>query len=82
MNNLFQQLNPTKQNLSLPSNVQQMVNMFKGIKNPQAMAQQMLKQNPQLQTILNMSGGNPEQAFKTLAKQMNVNPDDIINMLK
>lgn len=56
--------------------------MFKGVSNPQAMAQQMLSQNPQLQTAIKMAGGNPEQVFKALAKQMNVNPDDIMNMLK
>lgn len=81
MNNLFQQLNQN-QSLSLPSNIKQMINMFKGMKNPQAMAQQLLNQNPQLQTAIKMSGGNPEQAFKAMAKQMNVNPDEIINMLK
>lgn len=81
MNNLFQQLNQN-QSLSLPSNVKQMINMLKGMQNPQAMAQKMLSENPQLQTAIKMAGGNPEQAFKTLAKQMNVNPDEIMNMLK
>lgn len=81
MNNLFQQLNGN-QSLSLPNNVKQMINMFKGIKNPQAMAQQMLSQNPQLQTAIKMAGGNPEQAFKNMAKQMNVDPNEIMNMLK
>lgn len=81
MNNLYQQLNQS-QNLSLPNNIKQMINMFKGMKNPQAMAQQMLSENPQLQTAIKMANGNPEQAFRTMAKQMNVNPDEIINMLK
>jgi len=81
MNNLFQQLNANS-GISLPNNIKQMITMFKGMKNPQAMAQQMLNQNPQLQTAIKMAGGNPEQAFKAMAKQMNVNPDDIMNMLK
>ena len=83
MNNLFQQLNgTTNQSLSLPNNIRQMINMFKGISNPQAMAQKMLSENPQLQQMIQMSNGNPEQAFKSMCKQYNVNPDDIMNMLK
>lgn len=68
--------------LSLPSNIKQMVQMFKGLKNPQAMAQQMMSQNPQLKSAIQMAGGNPEQAFKTMCKQHNVDPNEIMNMLK
>ena len=50
--------------------------------NPQAMANQMLNSNPQLQNVIRMAGGNPEQAFKTMCKQYNVNPDEIMNMLR
>ena len=83
MNSLFQQLNGTNhQGLQLPNNIKQMVNMFRGMSNPQAMAQKMLSENPQLQTAIKMAGGNPEQAFKTMCKQYNVNPDEIMNMLK
>lgn len=81
MNSLFQQLNQN-QSLSLPSNIRQMIQMLKGASNPQAMAQQMLQQNPQLKSMIQMANGNPEQAFKNLAKQMNVNPDEIMNMLR
>lgn len=81
MNKLFQQLNPNK-GLSLPSNIRQMINSMKAMRNPQAMAQKMINENPQLKSVLQMSNGNPEQAFKTMCKQMNVNPDEIINMLK
>lgn len=59
-----------------------MIQTFKSISNPQAMAQQMINQNPQLQNAIKMANGNPEQAFKTMCKQMNVNPDEIMNMLK
>ena len=62
MNKLFQQLNQSR---SLPSNIRQMVQTFKAMRNPQQMA-----------------NGNPEQAFKNMCKQMNVNPDEIMNMLK
>ena len=81
MNKLYQQLNQ-KQGNSLPNNIRQMISRLKTMSNPQAVAQQMLNQNPQLQTAIKMANGNPEQAFKTMCKQMNVNPDEIMNMLK
>ena len=83
MNNLFQQLNPPRQLLSkMPANVKQMVQMFKGISNPEAMAQKLVNENPQLKSAIQMANGNPEQAFRTMAKQMNVDPNEIIDMLK
>ena len=82
MNSLFQQLNQTRNVNSLPSNIKNMINSFKAMRNPQAMAQQMINQNPQLKSAIQMAGGNPEKAFKTMAQQMNVNPDEIMNMLK
>lgn len=56
--------------------------MFKCASNPNLMAQQMLQSNPQLQSIIEANNGNYEQAFRSMAKQMNVDPDDILNMLK
>ena len=79
MNSLFQQLNQTT---AIPNNIKQLVNSFKFMSNPQAMANQMLNSNPQLQNVIRMAGGNPEQAFKTMCKQYNVNPDEIMNMLR
>ena len=79
MNNLFQQLNPTRQ---LPTNIKQMIQMFKNINNPQAMVQQAIQQNPHLKSILDASHGNYEKAFRDMAKQMNVDADEIINMLR
>ncbi len=76
MNSLYQQLNPTRQ---LPTNIKQMLS---SIKNPQVMLNQLAQQNPQLQSVLQASNGNYEQAFNSLAKQMNVNPEEILNLLK
>lgn len=59
-----------------------MAMMFKGMKNPEIMAQQMVNSNPQLQQLIQANGGNPEQAFNNIANQMGVNPNDILNMLK
>ena len=80
MNKLFQQLNPISR--QLPNNIQQMISMYKGLKNPQAMVEQAINNNPQLKSIIQAAGGNPEKAFRDMAKQMNVDADEIINMLK
>ena len=81
MNKLFQQLNQSK-SPSLPNNIRQMAQNLKALRNPQAMAQKMINENPQLRSALQMANGNPEQAFKNMCQQMNVNPDEIMNMLK
>jgi len=79
MNSLFQQLNPAR---PLPNNLKQMASMIKGMNNPQMMLSDLAAKNPQLQSVLQMANGNYEVAFNNLAKQMNVNPEEIINLLK
>lgn len=81
MNNLYQQLNQNNQNNML-INIKNMANKFKAISNPQAYIQQQLESNPQLKSILQASNGNYEQVFREMAKQMNIDPDEIIKMLK
>lgn len=81
MNKLYQQLNQGQRN-SLPNNIRQLISRFKMMNNPQSAVQQMLNQNPQLQNIIKIANGNPEQAFKNMCKQYNVNPEEIMNMLK
>ena len=86
MNSLYQQL--TRQSLQNNGNVMQiknMMNMLKNSNNPQAMLQNMMNQNPQMKQVMNMireSGGDPKTAFYNKAKQMGINPDDVLNMLK
>jgi hypothetical protein len=74
------------QNMSLQNNnLNNLVNLMKGAKNPQALIQQIATQNPQMRTILNMvqnNGRNPKDLFYDIAKQKGVNPDDILNLLK
>ena len=80
MNNLFNQLNPISK--QLPSNIKQMISMYKGISNPQAMAQKLLNENPQLASLIQAANGNPEQAFRSYANKMGVDPNEIIKMLQ
>lgn len=79
MSSLYQQLNPVRQ---LPNNIKQMISQFKAMSNPQAMIQQAMQNNPQINSLIQAANGDPEKAFRDMAKQMNVNPEEIINLLK
>ena len=65
--------------------VKQMMDTIKSARNPQAMLQNMINQNPQYKQVMdyiNKNGGDPKTAFYKLAEQQGVNPDDILNMFK
>ena len=79
MNSLFQQLNPAK---PLPTNMMNMIKQFKSMTNPQTMIEQILKKNPQINSLIQAADGNPEKAFRDMAKQMNIDADEIIKALK
>jgi len=54
------------------------------LSNPQAMMNQMLMNNPNVQqalTFIKQAGNNPQTAFMNLAKQKGVNPQEFINEL-
>ena len=63
--------------------------MLKNVSNPQAMLGQMMQSNPnfkqaqeQANELAKMYNGNFKEAFYSKAKEMGVNPDDFINMMK
>lgn len=73
MNPILQSLNNTQ--------ISRTINQLKAFGNPQAMLQQM----PQYRNIMQYveeCGGNPKDAFYKKAKEMGVNPDDILNQLR
>lgn len=54
------------------------------LSNPQAIMNQMLMNNPNVQqalTFIKQAGNNPQTAFINLAKQKGVNPQEFINEL-
>ena len=59
-----------------------MWNTLKTISNPQQALNDMIQGNPQLQQIVQMSNGDPKQAFYSLAEQKGIDPEYILNMLK
>ena len=65
--------------------VKQMIGMMNGSQNPSAMLNQMMANNPQMKQvmdIINQHGGDPEKAFRTVAEQNGLRPEDIMEMLK
>ena len=65
--------------------IKNMMQMLRGAQNPSAMLNQMLQRNPQYSRVMNViqqNGGDAQKAFYAMAKQLGINGDDIINMLK
>lgn len=53
--------------------------------NPQLMLNQLMMNNPQLQaamSLIQQGGGNSQQTFYSLAKQMGIDPNTVLNALK
>ena len=76
--------NPILQRMNI-NQVRQMINMFKGVNNPQQLLQSMMNNNPQMQSVMkyvNDNGGNPKDAFYKMAQEKGIDPEEIINMLK
>ena len=74
MTQLSQQIQPAKQALR----------QAMSLKNPQAMMNQMLMNNPNVQQAMNFikqAGNNPAAAFVALAKQKGVDPQAFMNEL-
>lgn len=65
--------------------IKNMVNMARAAGNPQIMIQKMLQSNPQyaqVQKLIADNGGDAQKAFYSLANQMGVDPNEILNALK
>jgi len=64
--------------------MQQMAKQLKSMGNPQAMINQMAMSNPKFGGFMNMikNGTNPKDLFYSQAKQMGVDPEQIVSMLK
>ena len=79
-------MNPLKNNNQLNYNIQQIKNMmrkFNIYNNPELAIQQLAQNNPQFNNIMQMCNGkNPKDVFYSMAKEMGVDPEQIINMLK
>ena len=60
--------------------IKQMIGMLRNMRNPQALLQQMMQNNPALSQAveyIKANGGDPKQAFERLAAEKGVNPADL-----
>lgn len=60
--------------------IKQMIGMLRNMRNPQALLQQMMQNNPALSQAveyIRANGGDPKQAFERLAAEKGVNPADL-----
>ena len=64
------------------SQARQMVQMVKSCGNPQAMVNQMMSSNPQVNQIISQYGGDPKTAFYKYAEANGVDPNEILNMMR
>ena len=65
--------------------IKQMMQTVRTAANPQAALNMMAMNNPQLKyvmEIVNRHGGDPMAAFKAVAKENGMDPDEILGMLK
>jgi hypothetical protein len=61
------------------------MNEVKMAQNSQQRFNQLIMNNPQLQTVVSLiqqGGGNSQQIFYALAKQMGIDPNTVLNALK
>ena len=79
-------MNPIIQAMSgkLPmlAQAKQMVQMVKSSGNPQAMVNQMISKNPQVNQVIQQYGGDPKTAFYKYAEANGVDPNEILQMMK
>lgn len=82
-NQLFQQLAQGQSNPNL--NIIQMFKVVQNSTNPNQLIQQLMSTNPQVSNIMKeiqMNGGDAKSLFYAKAKQMGVDPESILSMLR
>ena len=61
-----------------------MVNAIKSARNPQAMLNQLMQNNPNYRQVANIINqyGDPKRAFYALAQQQGVDPNEILDLFR
>jgi hypothetical protein len=63
--------------------VKQMMNALRTMQNPQQAMQQMIGQNPQLKSIMQMCNGkNPKDVFYAECEKQGIDPESILSQLR
>ena len=64
--------------------IKQTMGMIKAAKDPQAALMSMMENHPQMKqvkSIVDQYGGNPMQAFRAMAEENGLDPDEILSMI-
>lgn len=64
--------------------IKNMMNQLKAVQNPQALLQNMLNQNPNIQQAIqyvNQNGGDPKAAFYKLAQEQGIDPESLMKQI-
>lgn len=67
------------------ASIKQAMNTVRSAGNPQMMLQQILGNNPQyaqVQQLISDNGGDAQRAFYSLANQMGIDPNEVLNALR
>lgn len=82
-------MNPILQNakigqvLPMVGQIKQMMGMIQAAQDPMVALNQMSQNDPRIKEVMDMvKGKNPEQVFYDKCKEMNINPDVILGMLR
>lgn len=82
-------MNPILQNakigqvLPMVGQIKQMMSMIQAAQDPMVALNQMSQNDPRIKEVMDMvKGKNPEQVFYDKCKEMNINPDVILGMLR
>lgn len=65
--------------------IKQIRNVIQAARNPQAALMNMMSNNPQMkqvQDIIQQRGGDPMQAFRAMAEENGLDPDEILSMIR
>ena len=68
----------------MPPQIRQMINMLRSSGNPQAMLGQLMANNPQVRQVMEIVqqyGGDADKAFRAVAQQKGIDPQEIIDMM-
>lgn len=81
---ILQQLGRQNNSAASPQmqNLRRMVGMIRGARDPNALMQQMLQQNPTMQQAMEyvrQNGGDPKAAFYKLAQERGIDPQSVMN---
>ena len=85
MNDLLKQMNgAAMRGNPMMAKFKQTMNMVRAARNPQDALMNMMGNNPQMkqiQDIVQQRGGDPMKAFREMAEENGLDPDEILSMI-